>query len=206
MLIKYVRVCVLLYFVCLFQSDPERRARYARTAEILSKSGLLDITMKTAELMKKNKQLNKELMTLKAETAAFVKDVLANPENQRLVDLSTKTSASPAPQVYVSSNLDFHVLNANGELAKLPTAVTNQGGFMSTIRPTQAGVSENGIVAAHLIRPTVVSSPNPMSRLMTGRKRTCEDMMSFDAPNSGAGLGGFQQQSKKHRPSIWNEK
>lgn len=138
--------------------------------------------MKTAELMKKNKQLNKELMALKSETELFVKDVLSNPENQRLVNLSVKTSEAPAPQVYVSSNLDFHVLNANGELAKLPTAVTTSQG---ATKPTAAN---HDFAANHRVRPP---AGFPSERKRAG----CEDI--YGSPEGG----GFLP-NKKHRLSI----
>ena len=49
---------------------------------MLAKSGLLDITMKTAELIRSNQQAKNELMKLKVEIDEFVQKVLANPENQ----------------------------------------------------------------------------------------------------------------------------
>ena len=61
---------------------PEKRARFERTADMLAKSGLLDITMKTAELIRSNQQAKNELMQLKLEIDQFVQKVLANPENQ----------------------------------------------------------------------------------------------------------------------------
>ena len=50
---------------------------------MLAKSGLLDITMKTAELIRSNQQAKNELMKLKVEIDEFVQKVLANPENQQ---------------------------------------------------------------------------------------------------------------------------
>jgi hypothetical protein len=49
---------------------------------MLAKSGLLDITMKTADLIRSNQQAQNELIQLKAEIEQFTKSVLANPENQ----------------------------------------------------------------------------------------------------------------------------
>ena len=49
---------------------------------MLAKSGLLDITMKTAELIRSNQQAKNELVQLKVEIDQFVENVLANPENQ----------------------------------------------------------------------------------------------------------------------------
>ncbi|XP_062588963.1 uncharacterized protein LOC134250627 isoform X1 [Saccostrea cucullata] len=55
--------------------------RYKRTQEALQSSGLLDVTMKTAELMKRNRQLQKDIRDFKQETVEFLKTVLQNPEN-----------------------------------------------------------------------------------------------------------------------------
>ena len=49
---------------------------------MLAKSGLLDITMKTAELIRSNQQAKNELIKLKVEIDEFVQKVLSNPENQ----------------------------------------------------------------------------------------------------------------------------
>ena len=61
---------------------PEKRVRFERTADMLAKSGLLDITMKTAELLRSNQQARQDLVTLKQEIDQFMESVLANPENQ----------------------------------------------------------------------------------------------------------------------------
>ncbi|XP_061192160.1 uncharacterized protein LOC133200352 isoform X2 [Saccostrea echinata] len=55
--------------------------RYKRTQEALQSSGLLDVTMKTAELIKRNRQLQKDIRDFKQETVEFLKTVLQNPEN-----------------------------------------------------------------------------------------------------------------------------
>jgi len=60
---------------------PEKRARFERTAEMLAKSGLLEITMKTADLIRSNQQAQQELNALKVEVEEFVQSVLENPEN-----------------------------------------------------------------------------------------------------------------------------
>lgn len=65
----------------MFQA-PEKRARFERTADMLARSGLLDITMKTAELLRSNQQARQELVQLKQEIDEFTRSVLANPENQ----------------------------------------------------------------------------------------------------------------------------
>jgi len=61
---------------------PEKRRRFERTQDILAKSGLLDITKKTALLIKSNQQAQQELQVLRQEIHAFVQSVLANPLNR----------------------------------------------------------------------------------------------------------------------------
>ena len=61
---------------------PEKRARFERTADMLAKSGLLEITMKTAELLRSNQEARQDLLNLKQDIDQFVQSVLANPENQ----------------------------------------------------------------------------------------------------------------------------
>ena len=124
-------------------TDPEKRARYERTLNVLNRSGLLDITMKTAELMKQNNQLNKELQQLRSDTEMFVASVLSNPENRGLVEmqqqskqqstedgtrqrLSNQQQTRSPGQVFLSPNLDFHIINSVGEIQQLsPTIVKN---------------------------------------------------------------------------------
>ena len=87
---------VSIPFSVQFQA-PEKRAKFERTADMLAKSGLLDITMKTAELLRSNQQARQELVQLKLEIDEFTRwaaegvnndtndmnrSVLANPENQ----------------------------------------------------------------------------------------------------------------------------
>lgn len=60
--------------------------RYNKTAEALKMSGLMDITMKTADLLKKNKQLQTEMDNLKKDSSSFLQSVLENPENHHIRD------------------------------------------------------------------------------------------------------------------------
>ncbi|XP_066989556.1 uncharacterized protein Cipc isoform X2 [Macrobrachium rosenbergii] len=68
------------------ESYESRRKRFLRTAEALRHSGLLDITMKTAQLLRKNQELQKEIENLQKETRSFVLSVLTNPENRPILD------------------------------------------------------------------------------------------------------------------------
>ena len=62
---------------------------------MLAKSGLLDITMKTADLIRSNQQAQNELIQLKTEIEQFTKSVLANPENQVCLLLLVQTFYIP---------------------------------------------------------------------------------------------------------------
>lgn len=47
------------------------------------REGLLDITLRTMALLRRNQQLQYRLSALQAETRAFVQSVLSNPENSQ---------------------------------------------------------------------------------------------------------------------------
>ncbi|XP_060070568.1 uncharacterized protein LOC132550514 [Ylistrum balloti] len=64
------------------KSSNLRRKRYKKTADALQGSGLMDITLKTAELIQRNRKLQKEIEDLKCEAAQFYQSVLQNPENR----------------------------------------------------------------------------------------------------------------------------
>lgn len=68
------------------ESYTSRRKRFLRTAEALRQSGLLDITMKTADLLRKNQQLQREIEDLQRQTKKFVLSVLSNPENSHILE------------------------------------------------------------------------------------------------------------------------
>ena len=59
----YCIVTCLITFLAQFQV-PEKRAKFERTADMLAKSGLLDITMKTAELLRSNQQVTQLLSAI----------------------------------------------------------------------------------------------------------------------------------------------
>merc|ERR1712020_419417 len=75
---------------CLNGRLTEKQERLTRTAQVLSESGLLDVTLQTADLLRKNQELQKDIDKLKEETQAFVESVLRNPENRWLRDIYEK--------------------------------------------------------------------------------------------------------------------
>lgn len=81
-------------------TDGLKAKRYNRTAEALKVSGLMDITMKTAELLKKNKQLQNELDMLKKDSREFLQTVLDNPENHHLRDTLFSQLTSPTEHTH----------------------------------------------------------------------------------------------------------
>lgn len=54
--------------------------------QALRQSGLLDVTMKTAELLRKNHDLQREIEDLQRQTKNFVLSVLSNPENRHILE------------------------------------------------------------------------------------------------------------------------
>lgn len=111
--------------------------------------------MKTAELMRKNQQLNRDLAALRRDADAFVRSVLSNPENAGLVALTPEQmrlrqqqmlqqqqqhqkgpfsgggkaqNLSSTQPVFVNGNLDFHVPDGMGGVRRLPTAIVGGGG------------------------------------------------------------------------------
>jgi len=60
--------------------------RYNKTADALKRSGLMDVTMKTAELLQRNRSLQKQIHDLNKESLSFMTDVLQNPENEGIRD------------------------------------------------------------------------------------------------------------------------
>ena len=63
-----------------------RHQKFIRTKDALEITGLLSITMKTAQLIKENKQSFGELQLLKDETQEFLKLVLNSKENSKIRD------------------------------------------------------------------------------------------------------------------------
>ncbi|KAK3092728.1 hypothetical protein FSP39_006626 [Pinctada imbricata] len=64
------------------KSDVKKK-RYNKTHDALQGSGLLGITMKTADLIKQNRKLQHQLDELKKQAALLLEDVLRNPENKQ---------------------------------------------------------------------------------------------------------------------------
>ncbi|XP_057367895.1 uncharacterized protein LOC130688896 [Daphnia carinata] len=60
------------------------KQRLSRTTEMLKESGLYDVAVRTAALIRENQQSHRDLENLKEETKLFLKDLLNNPENKKI--------------------------------------------------------------------------------------------------------------------------
>ena len=66
------------------ESANSNQQRLLRTTEMLKESGLYDVAVRTAALIRQNQQSRKDLEELKEETKHFLRDVLNNPENRQI--------------------------------------------------------------------------------------------------------------------------
>ena len=74
-----------------------RHQRFQKTAALLKNSGLFEVTVRTARLLRANQRLQKELEQLKTETSAFLQDVLNNPENAKIVQMMDHSTHEKPP-------------------------------------------------------------------------------------------------------------
>lgn len=58
---------------------------------MLKESGLYDVAVRTAALIRQNQQSQKELEELKEETKLFMEDVMNNPENLKIKQILNKS-------------------------------------------------------------------------------------------------------------------
>lgn len=64
---------------------PNKEHRFRRTAEALQKSGLWEVAMKTGNLIKRNRELQKELEEFRSDALTFLKSVIKNPQNRNFI-------------------------------------------------------------------------------------------------------------------------
>lgn len=103
------------------EKDYSKSERYARTKYILSKTGLLGIADKTKELLKKNKQLQKDIDSFKQQTETFLQCVLANPQNQRLVE-QNQPLQNIVENVQISSATSTLAANTSSTMASVDSS------------------------------------------------------------------------------------
>ncbi|XP_067127458.1 uncharacterized protein Cipc [Centruroides vittatus] len=59
----------------------QKKTSLQRASEMLHRNNLMQVTLRTIALIKRNQQLQKELDKLKVEVAQFLQSVVSNPEN-----------------------------------------------------------------------------------------------------------------------------
>jgi hypothetical protein len=69
----------------------QQRQQNERLLLLRRREGLLDITVRTVNLVRRNQQLQNRLAALQAETRAFIRSVLDNPENQEIRELASRS-------------------------------------------------------------------------------------------------------------------
>ncbi|XP_065560518.1 CLOCK-interacting pacemaker-like isoform X2 [Artemia franciscana] len=74
--------------------EHNRRQRFLRTADILKKSGLLEITTKTRDLIIKNNKLKEEISKVQVEVEDLFLEILNNPENRQYKELYESLQAN----------------------------------------------------------------------------------------------------------------
>ncbi|XP_005109658.1 uncharacterized protein LOC101850040 isoform X2 [Aplysia californica] len=79
---------------------PNKEHRFKRTADALHKSGLWEVAMKTGSLIKRNRELQKELDQFKVEALSFLKSVIKNPQNRDFIKnvLNNALLSNPTPK------------------------------------------------------------------------------------------------------------
>ena len=148
----------------------------------------MGITNKTAELLRKNKELQKDLDGLKHQTNAFVHSVLSNPENQnmlkgpspisRSVEIVSPAPAMATPAVMVaqpatmiatnaSENADFNRILSGIYDFELPSVILAPVAMDQVLQenslPGASNLGENHAVATNF-SPSVSSSSPPRKR------------------------------------------
>lgn len=68
----------------------DKKIRFLRTASALQRSGLMEITIKTADILKQNRIVNREIERLHQDTLKFLQSVIKNPENKTFQETITK--------------------------------------------------------------------------------------------------------------------
>ncbi|XP_042211537.1 CLOCK-interacting pacemaker-like [Homarus americanus] len=152
-------------------SYASRRRRFLRTAQVLRQSGLLNITMKTAELLRKNQVLQREIENLQRETRTFVLSVLSNPENRHILD-NIRSGAQlyevvvPGSQRIMSVSTHPTDVNMNSASSTLSDDMSNDS------------ISSHSNMSSPSPPPTVSSSSDDASSLSDDIESSEEENLS----------------------------
>ena len=80
------RPCTIKEDQVLGSKIDQRRLRFLRTRYALEKSGLMEITMRTAVLLKSNNLLDQEISKLREETKALLEALMQNQQTNTVSD------------------------------------------------------------------------------------------------------------------------
>ncbi len=89
--------------------------------------------MRTADLMRRNRQLEREIAGLREDADALLRDVLSNPENAALAEAHRRAvavmaagegvggaaAAAAEGTIAVDANMDFWVVRARGQAPEM---------------------------------------------------------------------------------------
>lgn len=146
------------------ESSDGRKQRYLKTASALRQSGLLDITMKTADLLRKNQELQRSIEALQQETRDFVTSVLSNKENRPL--LTSITSRAQLYELVVPGSQNIMAVSAIPAALESPHSPTTTTGSLlppaTTILPPAELDSSSSSPDHSSSRPNT-SSSDPQS-------------------------------------------
>ncbi|KDR16750.1 hypothetical protein L798_09278 [Zootermopsis nevadensis] len=113
------------------------------------RESLLDITVRTVNLIRRNQQLQHRLAALQAETRAFVRSVLNNPENRAIRELTLKSRRKSRSE---DENEDNGCKRARLEASATSTATTTTTTTTTTAATTTTSVTtvkKNQTVSEH---------------------------------------------------------
>ncbi|RUS91664.1 hypothetical protein EGW08_000637 [Elysia chlorotica] len=143
---------------------PNKQLRFRKTADALQKSGLWEVAMKTGNLIRRNKELQKELDKFRADALVFLKSVIKNPHNWRLIKnilsnaLSANQSglgkASPIMTVVVSA-----AQSAAAASARLDSAGSSTGSSSLCGNISDSSGSSNSSSSSNALRTSFVGDP-----------------------------------------------
>lgn len=94
------------------ETTVRNQQRLLRTTEMLKESGLYDVAVRTAALIRQNQQSRKELEELREETKLFLRDVLNNPENAKINQILNGLEQDKQNLQDVSQDISGGILNS----------------------------------------------------------------------------------------------
>ena len=138
----------------------------------LSKTGLLGIADTTKDLLKKNRQLQKDIDSLKQQTEAFAQSVLSNQQNRGLL----KQNQSPTPNIQ-------QLCNTTSSVATPIFAACTSGPMMSQADSTEFASILSGIYDFEL--PSVILAPVAVEQVFShDQLPSSEGQLNQSTPSS----------------------